>query len=73
MIAKPEDRGREIAVEVETSTNHPEQIVKNYKKNVKQGRFVVFVVPDEEIKEKIKFNLKNIGNKFKVYKLNFNY
>jgi hypothetical protein len=25
--------GREIAVEVETSANHPEQIVKNYKKN----------------------------------------
>jgi DNA-binding MarR family transcriptional regulator len=60
--------GREIAVEVETSVNHPEQIVKNYEKNASQGRFVIFIVPDEEIQEGIgrilsKANIKN----FKIY------
>ena len=39
MIAQKEER--EIAVEVETTANHPEQIIKNYEKNVKQGRFVI--------------------------------
>jgi len=35
MIAEKD--GREIAVEVEISANHPEQIKKNYEKNVKKG------------------------------------
>ena len=53
--------GREIAVEVETSANHLEQIVKNYEKNARLGRFVVFVVPDEKVKNKIEECLKNFG------------
>jgi hypothetical protein len=57
------DLGREIAVEVETSANHPEQIVKNYKKNARLGRFVVFVVSKEEVENRIKKILKNIGKK----------
>ncbi len=68
MIAKPKDGEREIAVEIETSANHPEQIVKNYEKNIKQGRFVVFVVPDEEIEKKVKECLEKFGKKrFSVY------
>ncbi len=68
MIAKPADGEREIAIEVETSANHPEQIIKNYEKNVKAGRFVVFVVPDKEVESKVKECLKNIGKKiFSVY------
>jgi len=41
--------GREIAVEIEVSANHPEKIKENYEKNAKHGRFVVFVVPDDEV------------------------
>lgn len=41
LIAKKDSR--EIAVEIETSANHPEQIVKNYKKNEKSSRFVIFI------------------------------
>ena len=68
MIAKPEDGGREIAIEVETSANHPEQIIRNYKKNVKQGRFVIFVVPDEETKYNVEEGLSNVGIKtFSIY------
>jgi hypothetical protein len=59
---------KEIAVEVETLANHPEQIIKNYEKNVKQGRFVIFVVPDEEVENKINENLKNVGKRFRIYK-----
>lgn len=68
MTAELKDGGREIAIEVETSANHTEQIVKNYEKNVKQGRFVIFIVPDEEIEKKIKSILKNVRKKkFRVY------
>jgi len=63
------DLGREIAVEVETSANHPEQVVRNYQKNARLGRFVVFVVPDEEVENKVKECLKNVGKKFKIYNL----
>ncbi|MFW6122074.1 MAG: type IV secretion system DNA-binding domain-containing protein [Petrotogales bacterium] len=51
LIAKKDSR--EIAVEVETSANHPEQIKKNYEKNVKLGRFVVFVVHDKNLRNKL--------------------
>lgn len=59
----------EIAVEVETSANHPEQIVKNYEKNARLGRFVVFVVPDKEVENKVKDCLKNIGKKYRIFLL----
>ena len=61
--------GREIAVEVETSANHPEQIVKNYEKNARLGRFVVFVVPDEEVENKIRECLKNVGKRFRIFRV----
>jgi biotin operon repressor len=48
------ERLREIAVEVEVSAKHPEQIIKNFEKNFEMGReAVVFVVPNEEIKRKV--------------------
>ena len=62
------DLGKEIAVEVETSANHPEQIVKNYKKNARLGRFVVFVVPDKEVEKRVRECLKNVGKRFRIYK-----
>lgn len=34
-------------VEIETSANHPEQVVKNYEKNIRLGRFVVVEVEPE--------------------------
>jgi len=61
--------GREIAVEVETFANHPEQIVKNYKKNARLGMFVIFVVPDEEVEIKVKECLENIGKKFMIFRI----
>ena len=60
---------KDIAIEVETSANHPEQIIKNYKKNTKIGRFVIFIVPDEEVKRIIRNILKDIGKRYKIYKL----
>ncbi len=71
MLAYPkvsDGLGSEIAVEIETSVNHPEQVVRNYEKNAKLGRFVIFVVPDEEVENKIEECLKNFGKKkFSVY------
>jgi len=43
-----------IAVEAETSADHPEQIRKNYEKNVGKYDRVIFVVPNEEVGLKIK-------------------
>ena len=60
----------EIAVEIETSANHPEQIIKNYEKNIKLGRFVVFVVPDEEVENKVKECLKNVGKRYRFFRIN---
>lgn len=34
----------ETAVEVETFADHPKQVLRNYEKNVKRGRKVIFVV-----------------------------
>lgn len=66
MIAKKE--GKESAIEIETSVNHPEQIVKNYEKNTRLGRFVVFVVPTKEIELQIKECLRNVNQKkYRVY------
>jgi len=52
------DGWEEIAVEVEVRTDHPEQVLRNYKKNVHAGRRVVFVVPEEKIAERIRRILK---------------
>jgi len=65
--------GRKIAVEVETSANHPEQIVKNYKKNARLRRFVVFVVSEEEVETKIKNILKNVGKRFRIYRFSIHH
>ncbi len=64
MIAEKE--GREIAVEVETSASHPEQIKKNYDKNVKRGRFVVFIVPDAKIEDRIKNILGSVKRNYRI-------
>ncbi len=44
---------RELAFEFETTAKHPEQVWKNFEKNVKKGREVIFIVPDRKIKEKV--------------------
>lgn len=67
LIAHKEDR--EIAVEVETSANNSEQIKKNYEKNTKLGRFVIFIVSEEEVEKKIKDILKNIGKRFRIFRI----
>jgi len=70
MIAKPKDGEREIAFEVEVSTNHPEQIIKNYEKNARSRRFVIFVVQDDEVEFKVKEYLKSVGrSKYRIYKI----
>jgi len=38
-------------------------------KNAKLGRFVIFVVPDEEVENKVKECLKSAGKKYSIYKL----
>ena len=52
------DGWEEIAVEVETRADHPEQVLRNYKKNVHAGRRVVFVVPNEKVAKRIRRILK---------------
>ncbi len=47
-------KNEEMAVEVETFADHPEQVLRNYEKNVKRGRKVVFVVPDESVGRRIR-------------------
>lgn len=69
MLAYPEEGEKEIAIEIETSVNHPEQIIKNYKKNARLGRFVVFVVHNEEVEEEIKSILRNFGKRFRVFRI----
>lgn len=71
MLAYPNGKdGREIAVEIETSANHPEQVVKNYEKNARLGRFVIFVVPDEDVENKLRECLKKVEKKrYRIYKL----
>ncbi|WP_456330740.1 type IV secretion system DNA-binding domain-containing protein [Archaeoglobus sp.] len=62
MIAftRSEDGWRKIAVEVEVRADHPEQVRRNYEKNVKRGLEVIFVVPDDRIAERVR---KIIGEK----------
>ncbi|WP_148212093.1 type IV secretory system conjugative DNA transfer family protein [Ferroglobus placidus] len=48
------DGWEEIAVEIETRADHPEQVMRNYKKNIRKGRKVIFVVPDERIAERVR-------------------
>lgn len=57
------DWGREIAIEVETRAQHPDQVWRNFEKNINSGREVVFVVPDEKIKRRI----ENILGKYSQY------
>jgi len=59
MIAfkRAEDGWKRIAVEVEVSADHAEQVRRNYEKNVRAGREVVFVVPDERVAERVRMVL----------------
>lgn len=69
LLAKPKDGGREIAIEVETMANHPQQVVRNYEKNAKLRRFVIFVVPDKEVEKKVRDHLKKCSKRYQVYSL----
>lgn len=53
LIAIERDSGKEIGIEAETDASHPEQVTKNYEKNIKAGREVIFVVPDEKIGKRV--------------------
>jgi hypothetical protein len=70
MIAEPKDGGRKIAIEVETSGNHPEQIINNYEKNIKRGRLVIFIVPDKDVENKVNEYLKNVGKRYRIFRIN---
>ena len=71
LLVKTKDGGREIAVEIETLANHPEQVIRNYEKNAKLRRFVIFIVPEKEVENKVKECLKKVGKNYKIYKINF--
>lgn len=45
--------GREIAVEVEIDAKHPDQVRRNFEKNLMAGRGVVFAVPNEKVKRRV--------------------
>lgn len=51
---RTEDGWRKVAVEVEVRADHPEQVRRNYEKNVRKGMDVVFVVPDERVAERVR-------------------
>jgi hypothetical protein len=61
--------GKEFAVEVETDASHPEQVMKNYEKNVKAGREVIFVEPDEKIKQRVENILKGVNCRGEIAQL----
>lgn len=62
--------GKEIAVEAETTANNREQVKKNYEKNIQEGRFVVFVVPNKEVGGKIENILSYVKKpRYRVYVL----
>jgi biotin operon repressor len=66
VVEDGKERLREMAVEVEVSAKHPEQIIKNLEKNLEMGREVVFVVPDEEIRERVKRALRDYAELTRV-------
>lgn len=45
--------GNPIALEVETRGQHPSQVRRNYEKNIKKGYRVIFIVPDETVKNRV--------------------
>ncbi len=63
LIAKVRDSDKEIAIEVETDASHPQQVIRNYEKNIKAGRDVIFVVPDEKIGKRV---LNILGEKARI-------
>ena len=63
---------RNKLLKVETSANHPEQMRRNYEKNVRQGRFVVFVVSDDGAENRVKDSLKNVGKKYRIFEISVN-
>jgi ribosomal protein S17E len=71
LLVYPNDGEKKIAVEIETSANHPEQIIRNYEKNVKLNRFVIFIVPDKEVENKVRGYLKKAGKKYRIYQISY--
>jgi len=47
------DKWIETGVEIEVRADHPAQVLRNYEKNVRMGRDVIFVVPDDKIAERV--------------------
>jgi DNA helicase HerA-like ATPase len=73
LLVKPKESDREIAVEIETSANHPGQVVRNYEKNANLKRLVIFVVPNKEVENKVRACLGKFGKKkFYIYVLENN-
>lgn len=58
------DKWIEIGVEVEIRADHPDQVLRNYEKNVLKGREVIFVVPDDKVAERVK---RILGDREKYY------
>jgi hypothetical protein len=57
LIAYPrEDNnwGNPMAIEIETRGQHPDQIIKNYEKNVRRGYRVVFIALNKEAASRVK-------------------
>jgi len=48
------DRWIETGVEIEVRADHPSQVLRNYEKNIRMGRDVIFVVPDDKIAGRVK-------------------
>jgi hypothetical protein len=57
-------REGDIAVEIETRADHPEQLRRNYEKNLAYGR-VIFLVPSDEVGARV----KRILGEIEVYKI----
>ncbi len=48
------DKWIETGVEIEVRADHPNQVLRNYEKNIRMGRDIIFVVPDDKIAERVK-------------------
>ena len=48
------DSWEKIAVEVEMSASHAEQVRGNYERNIRKGMEVVFVTPDKRVAERVR-------------------